>query len=522
MITEDQTRTIDFLTSPAAHGGAAVERIDTHASIVFLANDRALKLKRAVKYDYLDFSTADRRREMCEAEVRLNRRTAPRLYRAVVPVTREADGSLVLGGSGEPVDWLVDMVRFDQDMLLDRLASGGRLDARLMGPLARRVADLHAVAEHRPDHGGRAGMKWVIDGNADAFGTEGRAVFDRPAADRVIDRLRQELERVGVALERRRDGFVRDCHGDLHLRNIVLVEGTPTLFDGVEFNDEISCIDVMYDLAFLLMDLWRRRLPRHANAVLNAYLAETGDYDAVPLLPLFLACRAAVRAKTSATASTMQADERRAADLRRLAVEYLDMSGELLLAAAPLMVAIGGFSGTGKSTLAAALAPALGAAPGAIVLRSDTIRKRLCGVHELERLGAEGYTPEVSRQVYDTLTERAGATVRAGHAVIADAVFASGSDRAAIERAAADAGVPFTGIWLEAPEPLLRARTSRRVADASDATADVVGLQYAQGGGTIAWHHVDASASPDVVLARVAEHLGLNPAALKCRPPQRD
>jgi len=508
MITEDQTEVIAFLASPGAHGGAAVACIETHASVVFLAKDRALKLKRAVKYDYLDFSTADRRREMCEAEVRLNRRTAPQLYRGTVPVTRESDGTLAVGGSGKAVDWLVDMIKFDQERLLDRLAAAGHLEPGLMAPLARGVAHLHDVAARRRDHGGRTGMQWVIDGNADAF-RGAIDIFDRRACDGLIERSRRELERIATALDSRRDaGLVRECHGDLHLRNIVMLDGTPTLFDGIEFNDELSCIDVVYDLAFLLMDLWRRHLPRHANAVLNAYLPETADYDAVSLLPLFLSCRAAVRAKTSATSSTLQAEEQRASALRRLAVEYLDLAGEFLSSAPLVMAAVGGFSGAGKSTLAAALAPTVGPAPGAVVLRSDTIRKRLHGLPELQPLAPEGYTPEVSRRVYDALAERARAIASAGHTVIADAVFASEDDRGAIERAADDAGVPFIGIWLDAPEPLLRDRTSRRVADASDANPDVVGMQHARGAGRIDWHRIDASAAPDVVLGRVEQLIG--------------
>jgi uncharacterized protein len=319
MITEDQTAVIEFLASPATHGGGQVERIDTHSAIVFLAGARGYKLKRAVLFDYLDFSTLERRRALCEAEVRLNRRTAPGLYLGVLPVTREADGSLALSGAGPPVDWVVEMNRFDQEALFDRLAAAGHLDVGLMRPLATAIAEFHAAAERRTDHGGKAGMAWVIDGNAAGFAEYGAACLDPAAASRLTSDASTELARRGTLLDRRRDaGFVRQCHGDLHLRNIVLLDGRPTLFDGVEFNDEISCTDVLYDLAFLLMDLWRRQLPRHANAVCNQYLAETGDVEGMRLLPLFLSCRAAVRAKTSATAATFQDDARRRGALQEV------------------------------------------------------------------------------------------------------------------------------------------------------------------------------------------------------------
>ena len=350
MITQDQAEIVEFLASPRAHGGAAVERIETHASIVFLAGTSAWKLKRAVRYDYLDFSTADRRRAMCEAELRINRRTAPDLYRRVVAVTREPDGSLALGGTGVAVDWVLEMARFDQDGLFDRLAAKGTLDLGVMRPLAVAIARFHQAAEARRDHGGQSGMAWVVEGNAAGFNEQGAGVLDEALCATVTSESRGALERVGELLDaRQRDGCVRQCHGDLHLRNIVLIDGRPTLFDAIEFNDEIACIDVLYDLAFLLMDLWRRRLPRHANAVWNGYLGETLDVEGLPLLPLFLSCRAAVRAKTSATAAAMQEDVTRRDELRDLARAYLEMAGQLLHPPRPALVAVGGLSGSGKS-----------------------------------------------------------------------------------------------------------------------------------------------------------------------------
>ena len=173
MITEDQTDVVEFLAAPSTHGTATVERIDTHSAIVFLAGERAYKLKRAVRFDYLDFSTSERRRAMCDAEVRLNRRTAPDIYRGVVPITREPDGALALGGSGAPIDWVVEMNRFAQEALFDRLAAAGRLDLELMPPLAAAIAEFHGVAEPRTDHGGKPGMAWVIEGNAAGFAEYG-------------------------------------------------------------------------------------------------------------------------------------------------------------------------------------------------------------------------------------------------------------------------------------------------------------------------------------------------------------
>ena len=509
MIVEDQSEVVEFLQSPDAHGGAPVERVDTHTAVVFLAGSRALKLKRAVRFDYVDFSTADRRHSACEAELRVNRRTAPAIYRSVLPVTRAAGGALALGGDGTPIDWVVEMARFDQDELLDRLAAAGRLDLALMRPLADAIAAFHRDARPRPDHGGAAGLRWVIDGNATGFGDEGRGILDVDRAADVTARAGAELERQTERLERRRrDGCVRECHGDLHLRNIVRIDGRPVLFDAIEFNDDISCIDTLYDIAFLLMDLWRRRLPAHANAVFNGYVAGRDEIADLALLPLLLSCRAAVRAKTSASAARVQEDgaaRRRSEETSR---EYLAMAGELLRPPAPRLVAIGGLSGTGKSTLALRLAPALGAAPGALVLRSDEIRKSLCGAGRLDPLGPGGYDQAVTARVYRTLIGRAAAGVAAGRAVIADAVFRRQQDRAAIEQVAAGAGVPFDGLWLTAPGDVLTRRVAARTGDPSDATADIVRWQLAQPIGDLTWSRIDASDAPERVADEATLLLG--------------
>ncbi|MGE0706356.1 MAG: AAA family ATPase [Vicinamibacterales bacterium] len=499
-LTEDQTAVIEFLGAPATHGGTAVERIETHISIVFLAGSRAWKLKRAVQFDYIDASTPERRKALCEKEVQLNRRTASELYLGVVAVSREADGSLALGGSGTPVDWVVEMTRFDQDALFDRLAQRGRLDVALMAGLAAAIAHFHGEAAPRRDHGGTAGMRWVIDGNATGFSEFGSGLFEPTTVARVMADTRTVLDRCAALLESRREaGFVRQCHGDLHLRNIVLYKGTPTLFDGIEFNDEIACVDTLYDLAFLLMDLWRRQLPAQANTLWNQYLAETEDLGGIGLIPLFLSCRAAIRAKTNATALSVQTDAARVREIQGSAREYLEMAGRLLHPQPACLVAIGGLSGSGKSTLARRLAPLLGAVPGAVVLRSDEIRKRICGAPLLTRLGPEAYTPTITEKVYETLIERAGMTVRGGFAAIVDATFLRASDRQDIEALARAAAVPCVGLWLEGPVQTLLERLQHRKHDASDADASVLRTQSRQDVGRITWHRLDTSASIDSV-----------------------
>ena len=505
MPTDTQRDVVAFLSTPETYGlpAGSVERIDTHISTVWLAGERAFKLKRAVRYDYVDFSTVELRRIACEAEVRLNRRTAPTLYRGVRAVTREFNGSLALGGRGVAVDWVVEMARFDQDTLFDRLAEGGRLDLALMPGLAAAIVRLHAGATSRVDHGGRAGMQWVVDGNARGFVEQGAAILDQAACERVTTDSRAAIDRHADRLEaRRRGGLVRECHGDLHLRNLCLLDGAPTIFDGVEFNDEIACIDVLYDLAFLLMDLWRRGLRVHANTVFNEYLAHAAGVDALGLMPLFLSCRAAVRAKTSATAAQAQGGTGQQHELRVAARQYLELAQSFLRPPCACLIAIGGFSGSGKSTLARGLAPEIGAAPGALVLRSDVVRKTLLEVAPLTRLGPDGYASDVTRRVYRLIADRALTALKGGHAVVADAVFASREHRETIAAVAREAGVPFSGVWMDAPPEMLGRRLSARVSDASDATAAVLERQLHAETGPLDWRRVDASADADTVLQR--------------------
>jgi hypothetical protein len=498
---DQQTDTIAFLSSPAAHGGRAVERVDTHASIVFLTADRAWKLKRAVRYDYLDFSTPEKRHAMCEAEFAINQPHAPGIYRRVVPVTRDDRGTYEIGGAGAPVDWLIEMARFDQDQLLDRLANRGVLELSLMTDLAATIAHLHETASRRRDHGGHAGIAWVIDGNAAAFGDEAAPADHAALAARVIDASRALNDRLQSRLDgRRANGLVRRCHGDLHLGNIVLFEGKPTLFDAIEFNDKVACVDVMYDLAFVLMDLWRLSLGQHANALLNAYLLRTTDIDGLGALPLFLACRAAVRAKTLATAAGLQPDVSYRNGMAAQAQAYLELADRLLHPAPACLVAVGGLSGSGKSVLSRALAPRVGPAPGALVLRSDEVRKQLLGVDPLTRLTSGGYATDVSVRVYNAIAARAGGALENHHAVVADATFLRTSDRLAIEQAARKTGAPFVGLWLEAPEATRLDRARHRAHDPSDAGADVVRQQSIEDPDAIGWTRLDASQPPDRVL----------------------
>lgn len=515
-VVEDQREAIAFLTDSKSHGGLPVERIDTHGAVVALVGKRAYKLKRAVRFPYMDFSTLALRRRFCEAELTLNRRTAPELYLDVKPIVRGPSGRLALGGQGEVIDWVVVMRRFDQAALFDRLAARDGLCRDIMSELADAILRLHETAARRGDQGGAAGIARVVAGNDAGLREAGPGVFDLERVALLRSKSDAALDRIGALLDRRRErGLVRHCHGDLHLRNICMIEGKPILFDAIEFNDQIACIDVLYDLAFLLMDLDHRGLGRFGNMVLNRYFAqaammgEIGDLEGLATLPLFLATRAGVRAQVGVAVAKVQPNAAAAVPLLVEARKYLDRAVAYLNPLSPRLVAIGGLSGTGKSTFAREVAPSIGPVPGALVLRSDVIRKHLAGVDENVRLGPEGYADEMTARVYETMRDRARAALKAGHGVIADAVHARLEERQAIEAVARELGVAFDGLWLEAPAEVLQSRVASRGQDASDATVDVLRRQLGYSLGDIAWHRVDASGSTERTLAAIRTRLAL-------------
>lgn len=494
----DQTDTIALLSDPATWGGERPERIDTHISTVFLAGDTVLKLKKAVRLPFVDFSTAEARRAACEAELEVNRRAAPDLYLGLARVTRAADGRLTLDGDGEPVDWLVRMRRFDQADLFTRLAEDGRLDRRLLQELTEAVVRFHAVAPVRADRGGVAGLTWTIDTNRASMLPSAPATLDPGKVEALAARSRQWLDRLSPLIEARRAaGMVRQCHGDLHLGNICLFQGRPTLFDAIEFSEDIACIDVFYDLAFLLMDLDCRGRRGFASVVLNHYLDVTGDYQAVPLLPLLLSLRAGVRAHVCATMGA--GDEAR---------RYLDAALAFLDPPGPRLLAVGGLSGSGKSRMGRELAPLL-AVPGAAIVRTDALRKQLMGVSVHDRLGPDGYSREVSARTYRRLLETCAHLLVAGHSVVADAVFAKPEQRRDIERVAREAGVRFDGLWLEAPPEVARDRIRARTGNASDATVEVLDQQLSYDVGPMSWTRIDTSGSKDDALAAGRKALGV-------------
>ncbi len=498
---EDQGGAIAFLAkSISAATLAPIGSIETHISWIFLAGDRAFKMKRAVKLPYVDFSTPELRLAACRKEVDLNSATAPGLYLGVKRITREAEGVFAFDGDGELVDAVIEMKRFDQALLLDRMAEAGALTPDLMTQTARMIAHFHAQAPSVHAGRGAANLAAVLDINKAGFATS--RVFGEKEVENLDAAFRGALKRHADVLDQREAaGKVRRCHGDLHLRNICLLDGQPCLFDCIEFNDQIATVDVLYDLAFLLMDLWHRDFLELANLVANRYLDETDNEDGFVLLPFLMAIRAAVRAHVTGT----QVEESRdpSGTLRTEARAYFDLATELLEERPPHLIAIGGLSGSGKTTVAEALAPHIGAAPGARIVESDRIRKALHGVPPETRLPDKAYRQEVSERVYRETAWRADLILAEGGSVVADAVFDRPPDRLRIEKVAAERRVPFLGVWLDVSPEVMWRRVEQRRAGPSDATVDILSRQLERDAGAITWHRLDAARRPAHVVSNI-------------------
>jgi aminoglycoside phosphotransferase family enzyme/predicted kinase len=466
---------------------ARAERVmETSCAQVFLAGETAFKVKLPVDFGFLDFTTLEGRRWAIERELEFNRASAPDIYRAVRRITRKPGGGFELDGPGEVVEYALEMRRFDEDAVLS--ARPEALDGDLAEALGRTVARTHAAA---PVRAVAEGLAYPIRSNAALL----RGLADRLDADKVealISATDAELAGRGPLLDvRRTAGFLRRCHGDLHLGNILLEDGRPVLFDCIEFNDALSDIDVLYDLAFLLMDLDFRERRDAAVRVQSAYLDEASRsfspalWDGLAALPLMMSVRAAVRCHVSAHGGDLEASR-----------AYLDAALAHLSPPSPTLLAVGGRSGTGKSVFARLAAPRLGPAPGAVILRTDEVRKRLAGAAANDPLPPSAYAPDMTARTYDALFDAAARALAAGRSVVLDATFLDPALRQRVAELGRDAGVALQRVWLDAPIEVLTARVAGRRGDASDATVETLKAHFDQAADPSDWLIVDASGPP--------------------------
>ena len=442
-------------------------RIDTHISTVWLAGDYAYTIKKPVSLPFLDFSTLERRRHFLEEELRLNRRTAPELYLDLLPVTGSA-AVPVLGGTGEPIEWALRMRRFPAGALLSELAAAGQLQVSHIDALAAHVADFHRSLPPLPVSAAPAKdvVEWTRESLDEAESNSLRPpVIDLARVLALRDRLLARLDvQSGWRAGRLQGGFLRECHGDLHLGNLVLWRGGVVAFDAIEFEPALRCIDLMNDVAFAFMDLLAWGRAELAWRFINGYVERSGDFDGLVGLRAFAAYRALVRAKVALLSRQPQGFLR-----------YWPLA-ELLAAdpAPPRLLLVMGPSGAGKSTLAAMLAEQ----SGAIRLRSDVERKRLFGLAPTDRPapGLALYGAEVTRRTYARLSELAEGLLRAGHSVVVDAALLRQAEREALRALARRLGMPFLLVECVAGQQQIEQRLAARAAagtDVSDAGIEV-------------------------------------------------
>jgi aminoglycoside phosphotransferase family enzyme/predicted kinase len=483
------------------------EPVETHISAVFVGHDEVLKLKKAVRLPFLDFTTLAAREKMALRELALNRVAAPGIYRDVLAVVRAADGTLHLAPAGATgaLDYVVRMAHVPADDFFDAMARRGGLTPSLLDALGDAVAELHARLPPVQGWNSPAGMRSIVLGNVKAAHAAG---LPPDATEEWQRQTLAELERIAPALaSRAAQNRVCRAHGDLHLGNVCLWQGRPTPFDMLEFDDALATIDLGYDLAFLLMDLEFHAGRAAANRVMNRYLARTGDTGLLAALPCFLSVRAMVRAHVQAARGATEE-----------AARYLAAALAALQKSPPLMVAVGGLQGSGKTTLARALAPELGRTPGAFVVRSDELRKRLHGVAPEQKLPPSAYLPAANERVNTALLEAAETGARSGQAVIVDSTFLHAPLRDGVEAASCAAHVPFLGIWLQADLATMLRRVENRAGDASDAGPGVLRQAASVDPGRIAWQIVPAD-DAEIALAAARAAVAQLPVAHRSAAP---
>jgi uncharacterized protein len=502
-----------------------IELVQTHISYLFLTGRYAYKVKKPVNFGFLDFSTLERRCHFCEEEVRLNQRGAPGLYLGVVPIRRSSGGDFTFEGAGEVIEYAVKMRQFPRGSLFSDLLEAGKLGEGDIRSLARVVADYHAAAP--PDRSGRFGDPQTIRAGLRQDHQESERFLGWLQTPQRLGETRAYVEQlvgslVGLVRQRIADGFVRECHGDLHLDNICHFEGRTLLFDCIEFNEEFRWVDVMHDVGFVAMDLAARARPDLSTLFTNEYAERTGDWTGLRVLPLYLSRQAYVRAKVN---SILAADAQAGPETRERATlaarRYYELAWQY--ARQPRrgrLIVVCGPSGSGKSTVARHLARRL----GAVHLRSDAVRKHLAGTSLDERGGAAIYSKDMTQRTYRRLIDLALPLAVQGSTVILDARYSRRDQRQSLLDAAAIHGLPILFAYCDASPDVLRARLQARTADIADANADLVESQRREEEPFTPAEepHVlrlDATRPADALAARIQE--ALDPAhPLESQPPQ--
>ena len=472
-----QMQQSEFYPHPVADN---IELVQTHVSYVLLTGDYAYKLKKSVNFGFLDYSTLEKRKHFLDAEISLNSAIAPELYLEVIPITQEGE-KFILNGSGKPVAYTLKMRQFPQENLFINLFDAGKLSIEKMEELGKIVAEFHKNAvtnEYISSFGKVEKIRQAFDENyAQTQGYIGRAQTQEQltATQAYTDNFFAERE--DLFNSRINNNKIKECHGDLHLKNICLWQDKIQLFDRIEFNEPFRFVDVIYDVAFAMMDLEAKGKQDFANAFLNTYLEETGDWEGLPLLPLYLSRQAYVRAKvTSFLLDDPAIPETVKQEASQTATNYYKQAWEYTQRKSGKLILMSGLSGSGKTTVAKTIARNT----GAIHIRSDAVRKHIAGI-ALEATGSDTiYTPQMNQKTYDRLLELGVMLVQEGFTVILDAKY----DRIDYRHKVIDAiklhNISLQIIHCTAPLEVLRDRLNQRSGDISDATADLLTTQQAK------------------------------------------
>lgn len=454
-----------------------IRLMQTHVSYVLLTGDYAYKLKKPVNFGFLDYSTLEQRHHFCQEEIRLNQRGAAELYLDVLPITQTGD-RFQLNGSGEPVEYAVRMKQFPQETLLTQMFERGELTAELLQDLAKAIATFHAQAatsDYIRSFGEIPKIRQSIDENYDQTvtyigGPQTQQQFDETQA--YTDRF--FAERADLFTQRMQQNRIRECHGDLHLRNICFWHDQLFLFDCIEFNEPFRFVDVMFDIAYIIMDLEARQRSDLSTLFLNAYVEQTGDWEGLQVLPLYVSRQSYVRAKVTSFLlgdPSIPADEKQS--ITDTAALYYRLAWEVTQPKQGKLMIMSGLSGSGKTTTARHLA----GQTGAVHIRSDAVRKHLAGIPLDQRGDDEVYTPEMTQKTYGRLLDLGVTLAAQGYPVILDAKY----DRASLRQAVLDVAqrdqIPIEIFHCTAPQDVLRDRLHRRTGDIADATPDILAQQ---------------------------------------------
>ncbi len=456
-----------------------IELVQTHVSYVFLTGDYAYKLKKSVDFGFLNYSTLEKRKQFLDAEISMNSAIAPELYLEVLPITQEED-KFILNGSGEAVAYTLKMRQFPQEDLLINLFEAGKLSIERMEELGKIVAQFHKTAktsEYIDTFGKVEKIRLAFDENylqTQGYISRAQTQKQLEATQAYTDKFFAERE--DLFNSRIANNKIKECHGDLHLKNICLWQDKIQLFDRIEFNELFRFVDVMYDVAFTMMDLEAREKKDFANAFLNAYLEQTGDWDGLPLLPLYLSRQAYVRAKvTSFLLDDPAIPEAVKKEASQTASGYYKQAWEYTQTRSGKLILMSGLSGSGKTTVGKTIARKT----GAIQIRSDAVRKHIAGI-PVDATGSNDiYTPEMSQKTYDRLLQLGMMLVKEGFTVILDAKYDRVNCRHKVIDIIKSNNIPFEIIHCNAPVEVLRDRLNSRSGDISDATSDLLTTQQA-------------------------------------------